>query len=258
MIRNPSNLDTEMGPGFFLTDVKQASKTKQSQEKLPRESPAARNESESNMVSFGFLTRVPISDFIDLANKDAQKSVSKHKQRLEKTIIQQLDRTLEDLKQERKMAKVRASLKQIKEAYKTDENHKKHAERIQSIKDYKVAQTKREKKRAQEYLEKMKVDDEARTERMKTQLQLRLETIAEATKKQSLKLKSVAEHHKRLQSEEAAKVTERMSEINARLESHSVRARDVLTQRKLSMERSTSKVFSTLASARSRVDEEIT
>lgn len=139
MIRNTSNLDTELGGGFFLTDVKHSSKVKDSSVALRETSPTLNRtyeitpEHHSNMVSFGFLTRVPISEFIDIANKDAQKTVSKHKQRLEKSIITQLDRTLEDMKQARKMAKVRAEIKRIHEAYKTDETKIKHKERLETI-----------------------------------------------------------------------------------------------------------------------------
>ena len=48
---------------------------------------------------------------------------------------------------------------------------------------------KEDTKRASEYLEKLKIEDEARNERMKNQVQLRLETIAEASKNKALKLK---------------------------------------------------------------------
>jgi CO/xanthine dehydrogenase FAD-binding subunit len=101
-------------------------------------------------------------------------------------------------------------------------------------------------------------DDANREEKKKSMIQLKLDAIMETQKKHTKRQQEISEYHKRVESEDAVRLKERMSEINARLESHSARAKEHISFRRNSMERSTSKVFTTLQSARSRVEDELT
>ena len=66
------------------------------------------------MVSFSFLTRVHLSDFIDVANRDAQSSIERHQKFLHTKILSQLDRDLKDKMMRWKLNKVLYEQKQIK------------------------------------------------------------------------------------------------------------------------------------------------
>jgi hypothetical protein len=55
--------------------------------------------------------------------------------------------------------------------------------------------------------------EEARNEKIKQNMQIKLDTIMETNKKHALREKAVADFHRRAETEEAARLNLRMSEI---------------------------------------------
>lgn len=140
MAQNVSGTIEQESGGFFLTDVKhqlrEPSTINKDESSAMRTIDVSQNQyntSPSQMVSFSFLTRVPLSDFIDVANKDAQSSIDRHQRRLHREIISQLDRDLKDKMMRWKLNKVLYEQKKMAKEFTKDEKREKHKERLETI-----------------------------------------------------------------------------------------------------------------------------
>lgn len=102
----------------------------------------------------------------------------------------------------------------------------------------------------------MTAEEELRSEKIKRQLQLKLDSIAEFSLKMRRKRNKIIKFHERNASEEKTRFTERMSQINARMETHVLRAKEALSARKMTLEQKNSQVFVTLDSTRNKTHDD--
>jgi len=78
----------------------------------------------------------------------------------------------------------------------------------------------------------MAEEEAVRSEKIKRQVQLKIDAIGRLASEVKRKRSNIVKFHQRNASEEAARMTERMSSINARMENHVLRAKEALLARK--------------------------
>lgn len=200
--RNVSGTMEQESGGFFLTDVKhplrEPSTTNKDESTAMRTIDASQEHyqtSPSQMVSFSFLTRVPLSDFLDVANKDAQQSIDRHTKRTHTKIISQLERDLQDKMMRWKLNKVLYEQKKMKKEQSTDENRQKHKERLETISKTRRKAQWEQLRRHKEITQQMAAEEQLRSEKIKRQVQLKLDSIAEFASSMRRKRNNVVKYH---------------------------------------------------------------